>query len=246
MKYRSTHKVTKVFGHGITNYGQFVVIEGPNSNIIAFRPTDCRADWIKDFLFIKQSEKIGVDASKESSIAQSILCSNESFMDDISKIMIRPLVPTKSLILNAKEDIKAHGGILQLYNESRVDLQKIFKPLTKSRKPIYMCGWSLGGGLCRLALYDLKKLYPDCAIKGATFGSPRIANKEFENDFYSMFGEMFKSYVFEKDIIARLPPKTLNFADPIMRENLYNEVDSSTPSDDHEIQRYMHALLDRV
>lgn len=72
---------------------------------------------------------------------------------------------------------------------------------------VWYTGHSLGGVLATLAAARTHHQIPDASISGiVTFGQPRLASRQFEENFNRVFKGRFHRYVNNVDIIPHIPP----------------------------------------
>eukprot|EP00871_Galdieria_phlegrea_P000331 jgi/Galph1/1299/GphlegSOOS_G6073.1 len=94
---------------------------------------------------------------------------------------------------------------------------------------IYMTGHSLGGALATLAAGELAFRHRDWNIHMYNFGSPRVGNAEFANQYNQLVPHSFR-IVNDTDIIARIP-RSHNFEYfHVGRTVLINQKGESTKS----------------
>lgn len=95
---------------------------------------------------------------------------------------------------------KVHKGFNDGLNEVWEELHSYVKSIHRDNRKVWITGHSLGAALATLAAYrygDVQGLY--------TFGSPRVGDKEFKNDF------KIRAFRFENnnDIVCKVPPSGL-------------------------------------
>jgi triacylglycerol lipase len=105
-----------------------------------------------------------------------------------------------------KKDILVHRGFLYKYFLFRnLLLNKTNEILLNNNiTEIYISGHSSGGAIANIASLDLYYLYPNLQIKTITFGSPRLANKAFINEYNKKISNSIR-IVNKCDIIQYLP-----------------------------------------
>ncbi|MGA1840309.1 MAG: lipase family protein [bacterium] len=97
---------------------------------------------------------------------------------------------------------KVHKGFNDALDKVWEKLCSHIEDLHKQGKTVWMTGHSLGAALATLASYRYGK------VQGLyAFGSPRVGNREFKNDF------KIRAYRFENnnDIVCKVPPPGLYF-----------------------------------
>ena len=106
---------------------------------------------------------------------------------------------------------------------------------------IYISGHSSGGAIANIASLDLYYLYPNIRINTITFGSPRVANKAFIEEYNKNIKNSIR-IVNKNDIIQYLPlpiiyhhiHKPIILLDNLKNKNIiYN----------HEIKTYIKNLI---
>jgi len=84
------------------------------------------------------------------------------------------------------------------------------KPLLRRHAPgrrVWLTGHSLGAALACLTAARTHAQLPEVSITGiVTFGQPRLAKNDFEENFNEVFDRRFHRYVNHRDIIPRVPP----------------------------------------
>ena len=105
-----------------------------------------------------------------------------------------------------KKDIKVHKGFLFKYLSIRDIIINKTKEIILNNKieNIYISGHSSGGAIANIASLDLYYLYPNIKINTITFGSPKLANKEFINEYNKCILNSVR-IVNKNDIIQYLP-----------------------------------------
>lgn len=85
--------------------------------------------------------------------------------------------------INSK--MKVHNGFLQKYLVIRDNLIKNIDEIIKNNNidEIYFNGHSSGGAVANIASLDLINIYPNITINCITFGSPRVANRAFIEEY---------------------------------------------------------------
>lgn len=78
-----------------------------------------------------------------------------------------------------------------------------------ARKPVFLCGHSLGGALATLAAFQLSNKIGN--VRGLyTYGSPRVGDKGFRQAFAAK-GFAYGRWVNDRDAAPVLPPERLHF-----------------------------------
>lgn len=106
---------------------------------------------------------------------------------------------------NPSSDIKVHCGFY-FATQSLIDgiIGKINSIKHSSSQNLYVTGHSKGGAMAYIAAFILKNRYPDLNVSVYTFGAPKVGNFNFSERYDSVLPETY-SYVFETDIVPRLP-----------------------------------------
>jgi predicted lipase len=113
--------------------------------------------------------------------------------------------------------IKIHAGFEDGYSFIRSAIQSSLAKVV-SRLPEYkivFTGHSLGGAMAEIAAIDFHMLtgarYDD-RVSIYTFGQPRVGNPEWATFYNSKsFSKRFQRIVRDKDPVAQLPPRFLNY-----------------------------------
>jgi len=112
----------------------------------------------------------------------------------------------------AKTDKKVHAGFLVQWLSVKDELFSKLEEIMDNKyiDEIVFSGHS-AGTVCCLAASDFEKQNKNekLNIEAVTFGSPRICNKEFKNDFASRI--KCTRIVLDRDIITRLPFRFLGY-----------------------------------
>jgi hypothetical protein len=111
-------------------------------------------------------------------------------------------------------DAKIHKGFGQSYNDVVYKIRDQVKNLkeTEDLDNIIVTGHSLGGALAFLCSADMlhSGLYESHKIKCVTFGSPRVGNSHFAEEFISMIPDTHR-FVQGHDIIPSIPLYQMDF-----------------------------------
>lgn len=105
-----------------------------------------------------------------------------------------------------KKNIKIHRGFLKKYLSIReLILNKTNEIINNNNiQEIYMSGHSSGGAIANIASLDFVDIYPDIKINSITFGSPKLANKAFTEEYNKKIKNSIR-IVNKNDIIQYLP-----------------------------------------
>jgi triacylglycerol lipase len=105
------------------------------------------------------------------------------------------------------KDIKIHSGYLYKYLSLRNVLIENINIIRNNHdiKEITFNGHSSGGAIANIAALDLSYLYKDVCINSITFGSPKIGNKHFIEEYNKNIKNSIR-VVNNNDIIQYLPP----------------------------------------
>lgn len=130
-----------------------------------------------------------------------------------------------AMFLQQKSTLKGvhgaiHRGIHQHFHGMKDEILSILQEQKHNKKPIYITGHSLGGGLAQLAgLFLAHEGYSISSVY--TSASPRIGNAEFlRNMELRLFDKIF-SLVTEGDLVPHLPPsqwQAHEFADTLPKQ----------------------------
>ena len=70
---------------------------------------------------------------------------------------------------------------------------------------IYITGISLGGGLSVISYIDIKNSAIFDKVDVYTYGAPRVANKNYAENFDNLTGNRTKRYIVKGDPVVVLP-----------------------------------------
>lgn len=104
----------------------------------------------------------------------------------------------------AKQGGLVHQGFLDIYQSARKQIITAMSKLS-AHKQLYLTGHSLGGALASLCASDLatNTKFKDPAVY--TYGSPRVGNTTFANQFNRKTGPHYRIYN-RNDMVPKLPP----------------------------------------
>jgi predicted lipase len=125
----------------------------------------------------------------------------EDFLTDID---IRKQIIGHEVYDGELLDAEVHTGFNKAYEAISKDIAGWIH--TKSKKKIIIAGHSLGGALATLCAYDISKNMPNKAITCVTFGSPRVGNNVFKEEFDRNIYESYR-VVNGVDLVTKLPFK---------------------------------------
>jgi triacylglycerol lipase len=102
---------------------------------------------------------------------------------------------------------KVHGGFVDALNQVwDTEVKPVLREDAPGRR-VWYTGHSLGAALATLAAARTRVQHPDVSINGiVTFGQPRLASRQFEEEFDKVFDGLFHRYVNNVDIVPRVPP----------------------------------------
>lgn len=125
-------------------------------------------------------------------------------------------------------DIKVEKGFFKEYSfikEKLIDnLQKLSKKYSENK--LLITGHSAGASLATLMAYDIIKDFPEFKLEYLYhFGSPRVGNSEFSNDFNSYNISSFRVTHYY-DIVPHVPEEFLGYKH-IQNEIWYNKDNSN-------------------
>lgn len=123
------------------------------------------------------------------------------------------LTRVKSKFVNAPEDVFIHRGFQKaLFDEDIVGQveEKILEMAGESGEVI-ISGHSLGGATAHIMAVYLADKYPDMIVTMINIGAPRFGNEEFKLWSEGLENLASWRYVFRRDIVPRIIPKTLGY-----------------------------------
>jgi hypothetical protein len=104
---------------------------------------------------------------------------------------------------------KVHKGFAKGANSVWVKVSSTTALYAGARRPVFVCGHSLGGALATLAAFRLRNKIGN--VRGLyTYGSPRVGNKDFQKAFVAK-GFVYGRWVNDRDPAPVLPPERLSF-----------------------------------
>jgi hypothetical protein len=114
---------------------------------------------------------------------------------------------------------KVHKGFYDDYLSLRSQIVSQIKLL----KRVYVTGHSLGAAMAQLCALDLRDSFPEMEIVAVySYGTPRVGDKDFVGYYESRIGAVSWRVVHWRDIVPRLPPRTL-FFEHTNNEAFYSE-----------------------
>ena len=118
---------------------------------------------------------------------------------------------------------KVHSGFEDAVNEI---WESLVKALDK-RKNIYISGHSLGGALAQLMAHRLA--INNYKVLGVyTFGSPRVGNLKFKNEYDAFLAGKTFLHINNRDIVATVPPEQLGFINLGNMESQFDDIHNIT------------------
>ena len=124
-------------------------------------------------------------------------------------------------------------GFYTIYTNMYEDIHKVIEKYTQYTQCIIFTGHSLGGAIATLFAYDMVK-QNNKNIHVITFGSPRVGNEEFVQDFITMQDTNASYRITHKyDIVPHVPQEFLGYLH-IPHELWYYEDDHYMDCDDSE------------
>jgi len=98
-----------------------------------------------------------------------------------------------------------HSGFVLAYRSVRKAIrEEVDRLLLERPRPLFFGGHSLGGALATIASYDLQKQLPNNAMFVFTFGSPRVGNFFFAQEYNELVEQCWR-VVSAKDPITKVP-----------------------------------------
>lgn len=106
------------------------------------------------------------------------------------------------------DNIRIHNGFLKKYLSMKNNIIKtinfIIHNKTNKIKEISFNGHSSGGAIANIASLDMSYIYENYNIKCVTFGSPRVGNKQFMDEYNKRIKNSLR-VVNKNDIITYVP-----------------------------------------
>jgi predicted lipase len=110
------------------------------------------------------------------------------------------------ILLKSYNNIKVHNGFLDQYLIIKNKLFDNIDDIIKNNNigEISLSGHSSGGAIANIASIDFCKKYKDIQIKCVTFGSPKVGNENFVDEYNKYVKDSYR-IVNKNDIIEHLP-----------------------------------------
>lgn len=142
-----------------------------------------------------------------------------------------------------RDDIKVHRGFLYKYLSIRNSIINETNNIISKHKinDIYISGHSSGGALATIASLDFYYLYPEQIIKTITFGSPKIVNKAFAEEYKRCINNSIR-IINKNDIIPYLPILPKNIYQHIEEPLILNNKNILRIYDNHATKSYIRNL----
>lgn len=171
-----------------------------NCNNLIYRARLCKFTYNNSYLRINNYTKIKNCFIFHNNNTLDICFRGTSNINDICYNL--NIIP-KSFI---KDEFKVHSGFLNKYLVIRDMIINKTKEIMNNNQieHIYLSGHSSGGAIANIASLDYHYLYPNITINTITFGSPRVANKAFIEEYNKKIKNSVR-IVNDNDIIQFLP-----------------------------------------
>jgi len=99
---------------------------------------------------------------------------------------------------------KVHDGFIQTYGDFRSRIQETLGPLAPGRK-LFVTGHSLGAALATLAAADAASTGRAVPAAVYTFGSPRVGDRDFAEDYNRVLGKRSFRIANSSDLVVAMP-----------------------------------------
>ncbi|GAM23672.1 hypothetical protein SAMD00019534_068470 [Acytostelium subglobosum LB1] len=152
-------------------------------------------------------------AQRDNTIIVSFRGTQPTNLDNLFTDLKMIMVPFN----DTKPDVKVHSGFLKLYLDLKPQVESAIRSLMEACPHcdhLEVTGHSLGGSLATLMVYDLYPSVFNKKLSFYTFGSPRVGNQEFVNDFVAKIGDNINHIwrmVEGTDIIPQFPQYLLGY-----------------------------------
>lgn len=116
-------------------------------------------------------------------------------------------IDVRSHPISTKHKVKVHRGFYEQFEVVNPSINKYIDDVFMNDpeiKRIVITGHSLGGGLATIAAYIYAIKYPSLLVSCHTFGSPRVGNSEFVNDFDKVVKDNWRVYHYQ-DPVCMIP-----------------------------------------
>lgn len=119
-------------------------------------------------------------------------------------------------------NVKVHRGFYNAIDVVYDDLKRLVDHhMSGTPKTLWITGHSLGAGIAPLAGFRLAK--DGVSVQGIyTYAGPRIGNVTFVREFKKLFPDL-QRWVFDNDIITKLPFKAMKFQHCSAANNIYTD-----------------------
>ena len=202
-------------------------LEAFNINNIIYHARLCKLTYYKNntFIIIKKNNSLNICFRGTKNIKDLYLNFN--------------IIPESFL----KKEIKVHKGFLYKYLSIReLVINKTIEIISNNKiEDIYISGHSSGGAIANIASLDLYYLYQNIRINTITFGSPRVANKAFIDEYNKNINNSIR-IVNKNDVIQYLPLPIIyhHIHKPLI---LFDNVKKINIIYNHEIKTYIKNLI---
>lgn len=104
-----------------------------------------------------------------------------------------------------------HAGFHQSLEDIWADIATQIGLFNYNNQAIFLTGHSLGGSLAKMAAARLPEQYQQ-QIRGIySFGSPRVGNQQFANNYNQKFRDRTFRVINHRDIVTRLAPRSFGY-----------------------------------
>lgn len=106
--------------------------------------------------------------------------------------------------INGGEYGSVHRGFYSAFHNSQSELTRRLREAGAAQKPVVLTGHSLGGAMATIAAAEWYSTYNIRAVY--TFGQPAVGFTTLRSFIAIRYGDRFRRFVNEGDIVARVPP----------------------------------------
>lgn len=106
---------------------------------------------------------------------------------------------------------RVHRGFSRALEDIWSDIVKQINLFHDKNQPIFLTGHSLGGSLASMTAVRLGDKY-EKYIRGLyTYGSPRVGDRGFVNNYDKLFSSRTFRFINHRDVVTRLGPRSLGY-----------------------------------
>lgn len=104
-----------------------------------------------------------------------------------------------------------HAGFHQALEDIWADIATQIGLFNYNNQAIFLTGHSLGGSLAKMTAVRLPSRYQDLIQGIYSFGSPRVGNQQFADNYNQKFRDRTFRMINHRDIVTRLAPRSFGY-----------------------------------